>query len=238
MPRPHATLLAAALAMAGAASAAGPPPGEYIAEGGWGRLSISAPTREGLPFAIDAVGGNFHVCNVEGTIVGGRAVFPSDGDDEADCVIAFATTGEGVDVSADAPSCRQFCGMRAGFVGLYLRPAAGCGDDARSAMRDAFKRQYDRKRYAEALATLSPLLERCRRTLDRYEEGRVRNDIAIAQYRLGRPDDCVRTLDPYAEEAALPDESILDDYPPSDGEAWLPIVRAARFNLGLCRKRR
>lgn len=238
MPRPYAMWLAAALATTGAAVAADPKPGEYIPEGGWGRLSISAPTREGLPFAIDAVGGNFHICSVEGTIVRGRATFPGDADGEADCVIAFATTAEGVDVSAEAPSCRQFCGMRAGFVGLYLRPAAGCGDDARSATRDAFKRQYDRKRYAEALATLSPLLDRCRRTLDRYEEGRVRNDIAIAQYRLGRPDDCARTLAPYAEEAALSDERILADYPPSDGEAWLPIVRAARFNLGLCRKRR
>lgn len=215
-------------------------PGEYIADGGWGRLSIApgddAGAGAGTAFSLNAVGGNFHICDLEGRIVDGRATLETY-DDEPACMVGFHPVEGGVEVTATT-ECRHFCGMRAQFAGTYLRPADGCGDAERQATRARFKRLYDGKRHAEALATLSPLATRCARTLDRYEQGRILNDIAITQYRLGQRAECLRTLSPFAEEAALTDEAILEGYPPSEGDVWLPIVKAARFNLGLCRKPR
>lgn len=228
-------LILAAAFVAGIAAAAGPAPGEYITEQGWGRLSIGPTARGGAPFSIESVGANFHICSLEGRIVGDTATL--EGDDDGDCVVRFRSGAQGIAVEGNS-ACRTYCGMRAGFEGEYLRPATGCGDAERRATRDAFKRHYDAKRHAEALAALSPLLQRCARTLSWLETGEIRNDVAITQYRLGRRADCLRTLAPFEEEATLSDDEILGGYPPSDGEAWLPIVKAARFNLGLCRKPR
>lgn len=213
-------------------------PGEYIPDGGGGRLSIAPATGKGASkgsaFTLEYVGGNFHLCSLEGRIVDGRAALESYSDEPA-CVVDFVPAKNGLEVNG-TDSCKQFCGARAWFAGTYLRPAPGCSDAEREATRAKFKRLYDGKRHAEALATLSPLPTRCARTLDRYEQGRILNDIAITQYKLGKREDCLRTLASFAEEAALTDEAVLEGYPPSDGEAWLPIVKAARFNLGLCRK--
>lgn len=213
-------------------------PGEYIPDGGGGLLSIAPATGKGASrgsaFSLESVGANFHLCNLEGRIVDGRATLESYSDEPA-CVVDFVPAKNGLEVNG-TDSCKQFCGARAWFAGTYLRPAPGCSDAEREATRAKFKRLYDGKRHAEALATLSPLPTRCARTLDRYEEGRIRNDIAITQYRLGKRADCLRTLAPYTEEAALPDEDALKGHAPSEGETWLPILKAARFNLGLCRK--
>ena len=233
-------LLALACVVTASQAGDGVVPGEYIADGGLGQLSIARPEGEGASrgaaFTLDTVGGNFHVCNLEGRIVDGRATLETY-DDEPACVVTFHPVEGGVEVTGTS-ECRNFCGMRAHFAGTYLRPSAGCSDAERQATRARFKRLYDGKRHAEALATLTPLATRCARTLDRYEKGRILNDIAITQYRLGDRADCLRTLAPFAEEAALTDDAILEGYPPSEGDAWLPIVKAARFNLGLCRKQR
>ncbi len=228
----------ALLALAvGIAHAAGPAlkPGEYIADGGWGTLSISNPQSKGLAFKLDSYGGNFHTCTLEGRIVDGEAKLDSSSDESA-CLVRFAPTADGIAVSG-TESCREYCGARASFEGLYLRPAAGCGGEAVRATRAEFKRLYDRKQHAPALAKLASLPERCARTLDRYENGEILNDIAITQYKLGQRDACLRTLAPLAEDAAMSDDAIREGYPPSDADVWLPIVKAARFNLGLCRKK-
>lgn len=210
-------------------------PGEYIADGGWGWLTISPAQKQGLPFELESIGGNFHLCSLEGRIVGGKAALEAEGDPQG-CVVSFVPTAEGLRVSGP-PACREYCGLRAGFEGHYLRPAAGCGQDARRATRAEFKRLYDRKQYTAALAKLSPLPQRCARQINRYERGEVLNDIAIAQYRLGQRAACLKTLAPLQEDAAMSDDEIRDAYPPSDADTWLPIVKAARFNLGLCRKK-
>ena len=213
-------------------------PGEYIPDGGLGQLTITPAEGEdagsGAAFTLNAIGGNFHVCDLEGRIVNGRATLETYGDEPA-CVVSFKSVEGGVEVTGTA-ECRNFCGMRAHFAGTYLKPATGCSVAERQATRARFKRLYDARHHAEALALLSPLTTRCARTLDRYEEGEILNDIAITQYRLGKRADCLRTLAPYADEAALADDAILENYPPTEGEVWLPVIKAARFNLGLCRK--
>ena len=215
-------------------------PGEYIPDGGGGLLSIAPATGKGAnrgsAFSLESVGANFHLCSLEGRIVDGRATLESYSDEPA-CVVDFVPTQNGLEVNG-TDACKQFCGARAWFAGTYLRPAPGCSNTEREATRAKFKRLYDGKRHAEALATLSPLTTRCARTLDRYEEGRIRNDIAITQYKLGQHAECLRTLAPYAEEAAESDETVLEGYAPSEGDTWLPILKAARFNLGLCSKQK
>jgi hypothetical protein len=210
-------------------------PGEYIADGGFGWLYLTNPQGKGIEFKLESIGGNFHTCTLPDTrIVDGLATLVAYDGAQA-CVVRFAPTAEGIDIFSNE-ACREYCGMRAVFDGLYLRPVAACGSAAVRATREEFKRLYDRKQYAPALAKLSPLPQRCARTLHRYESSEILNDIAITYYKLGRSADCLRTLEPLTEDAAMSDDEIRDDYPPSDAEAWLPIVKAARFNLGLCRK--
>lgn len=223
------------LATVGATQAAepAPKPGDYIADGGWGTLRISPAGPDGLPFAIESFGGNFHICALDGRIVGTQATLEAS---DASCVVSFAAAADGINVSS-TEACREYCGARAGFDGFYLRPAPGCAADAIGATRAGFKRLYDRKRFAEALATLSPLPKTCARTFGHYERAEILNDIAITQYKLGQRAACLRTLAPFEADAALSDDEVRNGYPPSEADVWLPIVKAARYNLGLCRKK-
>jgi hypothetical protein len=104
-----------------------------------------------------------------------------------------------------------------------------------AASRKTFKRQYDAKDFAAAQATLAPVLGDCSKTLDWITTGRVRNDLAITQFRLGDRAGCLKTLEPLAEDAAKTDQGVKDSYPPADAEDILPVARAARTNLKLCK---
>jgi hypothetical protein len=223
---------------ASALQAAEPTPkaGEYVADGGWGSLEISNPKgKDGMPFSLETMGANGHLCEMEGRIVGGKAELEAS-DDPAGCVVRFKPTAEGIAVSG-TESCREYCGARAGYEGLYLRPPAGCDGRAIGTTTGEFKRLYDGKRYAQALAKLSPLPKQCGRVLNEQRKSEMLNDIAITQYKLGQRDACVRTLAPLQEYAAMSDDQVRDEFPPADADNWLPIIKAARFNLGLCRKK-
>lgn len=232
---PLSSVLALALAAVVTANAAEPAlrPGEYIDAGGWGRLTISAPVKGALPFSLTVVGPNAHLCDLEGRIVGGSATLE---DSEPACVVDFVAKAGAVEVISRAESCREYCGVRAWFEGDYFTPAVGCDDTSRGSARAAFKRSYDRKDYGHALRMLSPLPQSCAKTLHWLERAEILNDIAITQYRLGDPAGCLRTLEPLAKDAATPDDEIEVDGWIAEHEAYLPIIKATRFNLGLCRK--
>ena len=85
------------------------------------------------------------------------------------------------------------------------------------------------------MATLAPLLSQCQRTLDWLSEPWLRNDLALAQLRAGDAAACRATLAPLAADAARSDEAIRNDYPPSDADAYLSVLKATRTNLKLCR---
>lgn len=221
---PIALLLCAGLA---GAQTATPPAGEYIYEGGSGALRVKPDGR----FDITTIGANAHTCALDGAIVRGKAKLGDSG-----CVVNFATSADKVQVSTNgAEQCRENCGMRAGFEGTYTRPTPACTDKAVSNSRKSFKRQYDAKDYAIALATLSPVLSECDKTLDWITKGWMRNDIALTQFKLNDRAGCLKTLQPLAEDAARTDDGIKDNYPPADAEIFLPVVRATRTNLKLCR---
>jgi hypothetical protein len=208
--------------------------GEYVTEGGWGNLSLRAGNNRSMLFAIESTGGNLHVCSLDGEIESGKATLEGI-DEKTPCVVTFTQTGEGVKVSANEPdACRDYCGARASFEGLYLLPSARCTKDAVATSRKSFKQLYDTRQYADALAKLSPVLTLCSRTMNRSEEGRIRNDLAVTMHKLNDLSGCLLVLEPLANDAALTDAAVRENYAPSDAEMMLPIVRAARTNLKLC----
>jgi hypothetical protein len=218
-------------AVIGPAGADAPAPGEYVTERGWGTLQVSSPAGGSTTFTIISVGSNMHSCELGGEIVGGRASLEAE--DGKRCVVDFAPKSDGIEVTSN-DACRYYCGARAAFEGLYLKAPDGCTGRAQAETRKGFKRLYDKKNYRDARATLEPLLARCGRILGWLDAGWIRNDLALTQHKLGDDSGCRRTLEPLAADATKSDDDIASEYPPSDADAYLPIVKATRTNLELC----
>ncbi len=197
-------------------------------------MTIEHTTKTTAKFKIETVGGNAHICELEGEISNSQSVFDIEGETKA-CVVYFRKTGAVVNVSTNgAGSCRQFCGMRAMFTGRYIKPAAGCASDEVKLSREEFKHLYDSKKYAKAYKVINSVLKNCALTLSWLEIGWIRNDLAITEFKLGRLSDCRRTLQSLAEDAAMTDGALRDRYPPTDFDNYLPIIQATRTNLRLC----
>ena len=210
-------------------------PGTYIAENGWGTLTIK-PTRVNLQsFEISTIGSNAHTCTLEGDIRNGKAKINSGMQDQA-CIVAFVQKGEAINVDSQTmEACRIFCGARAGFANLYFKPSATCTLLAQTQTRKKFKSLYDKKAYAEARATLEPLLSECGKLLHWLGKAWIRNDLAITMHKLGDLSACRAMLQPLAADAALTDDELRSNYPPTDAEIYLPAIKATRTNLRLCK---
>jgi hypothetical protein len=216
------------------AQGAGPAPGEYIGTHGSGKLNIAAPAGGGQKFTLQSYGANGHSCDLDGVIHGRQARVDTE-KGMAACVIDFTAKGADLDVvSKTDDACRFFCGARAAFDGAYLQPPPGCKTVEMKKTRAAFKQAYDKKDYAQARATLAPLLGTCKTILDDFDESRIRNDLAVALYHQGDLAECRKVLEPLRELAAMNDKKIDEGYPPSDADTYKPIARAARTNLRLC----
>ncbi|WP_225980154.1 hypothetical protein [Paracidovorax avenae] len=190
--------------------------------------------RQGDVFAGKHDGGS--LCTLDGTIDGDQGIARQDGG-RSSCVVGFGHSAQGIDVkAATLAECRDFCGFNGSFAGRYVRVKEGCGRDEVDRTRATFQRLYDRRNFKAALAILSPVLENCSVTLDWEDEGAIRNDLAITQYRNGLHAQCLATLARYAGDAAKDDDAAADGWAPALAERYLDIVRAARTNIGLCRK--
>lgn len=210
------------------------PPGEYITEKGWGRLHLTK--KEILTFSIESTVGE-DICSLSGEIKDGRGIADNESGPSG-CVVSFTENGKGIDVSASTPSeCKQFCGYNGGFEATFIRINDGCGQNEIKRAREDFKNLYDSKSYKPALARLSPLLRDCLPTLEWEEEGSIRNDLAIVQYKNGQYDACLETLDQYAEDAKKDDSSVVEEWMPALADRYLSIVKAARTNIALCSKK-
>ena len=209
-------------------------PGEYITEKGWGRLLFD--TQNGtLMFSLESTSGG-DMCLLDGAIQGDHGIAKGDAGVPS-CSVKFTANAQGIEVTAATPTeCKTFCGYNAGFEAPYLRVAEGCGQDDLDRTRSAFQRLYDAKNYKAALSTLSPVLARCVPTLEWEEEGAIRNDLAITQYKNGLYAQCLATLDKYAEDAGKDDDAVVEGWTPTLADRYVAIVRAARTNIGLCRK--
>ncbi|WAW09357.1 hypothetical protein NB640_08815 [Oxalobacter vibrioformis] len=216
--------------------------GVYVREGGSGTLTLKAGEKGELAFSLDAIGVNAHTCSLEGKIRNGKALMKDDLDGGT-CTVTFTPHKNGIEVEGkdedsgyESGACRYYCGMRASFGGRYLTPPPGCAPaETRRAQQD-FQRFYDAKAYRKALATLKPVLDKCRSVLDElYEEGRIRNDLAVTCRKLGDYRACYAMLEPYAEDAAQKDEDVWTySHAPAERETYLSTLAAARVNLMLC----
>jgi len=208
-------------------------PGTYVTASGWGTLTLKPATKGAQEFELGSLGANGHTCTLEGAITAGKATLDAS---SGPCVVTFTLTGQDIDVQTNTEEpCREFCGMRASFTGLYLSIAPACTPQAQRQTRDQFKRLYDAKSYSQARMTLEPLLKDCGKTLAWFDEAWIRNDLALTLHKLGDDAGCRSLLKPLAEKAALTDEQIRMEWPPMEAETFLPIAKATRTNLKLCR---
>ena len=124
-------------------------PGEYVSDGGSGRLSLKPAKNGGLMFAIESVGGNGHSCSLDGGLRNGTARLAG-ADEKTPCIVTFTNTSVGIDVKGSGfEACgAQYCGMRATFEAVYFLPPAACASAAVAATRKSFKQLYDVKRFA------------------------------------------------------------------------------------------
>lgn len=223
-------MLACAALSVPALAQQGMQPGEYLDSNG-GFLLIKPAKGGGTPFEIQTIGPNKHTCQVDGVIgKDGRAVLKQDGET---CRVVFTPKAEGIEVMPN-DQCRSYCGVRASFDGLYLKPEKGCERTAVRKTRADFKRLYDKKAYNDALAALEPILKRCTKTLDLDSDGWIRNDLALTLYHLGDSTGCRNLLEPLAKDAAKTEATIREELPPSDGDSAVRLARATRTNLKLC----
>ncbi len=91
--------------------------------------------------------------------------------------------------------------------------------------------------YAEARSTLQPVLQQCAPTLDWLEIDWIRNDLALTAYKLGDTAWCKELLRTVSVDANKTDDELRNDYPPTDFDNVMPIVKATRTNMKLCQGR-
>jgi len=203
------------------------PPGNYIRIGGDSTLTVASNNT----FSINTLGRNGHTCDVSGVIQGLTGT-----SDEGACVIDFKSQGKRLSVDTKTvDECKYFCGANAGILGLYIKPSLSCTDIAIARSRKSFKNFYDRKDFATAVKTLEPLLARCEPLIHWMQLGWIRNDLALAQHKEGNNSACLQTLKSLSADAAKTDVEIREEYPPIDADIYLPILKATRTNLKLCK---
>lgn len=211
-------------------------PGEYSSDG-YGILNVGKPIKGKSSFNLFSLGANGHMCEIEGDMQNGKYVEKINNRDESICQIDFKQTKEGVAVSVSEPywdACRGFCGARAGFTGDYVRPPRFCTTKEMKAQQKNGINAYRQKKYNQARADLSFILNKCSNFIDWRWEGSIRNDLALVEARRGNKVGCRSALKPYMEELNLPDDE-LEGYPaPTDRFSYLEILKSARFNAKLC----
>jgi hypothetical protein len=111
------------------------------------------------------------------------------------------------------------------LTGFARRSNPVCGETDVAGTRERCRQLYDHKDCACAAGRLQG-----------GYEGEIRNDPALAQYENGWSAQCPDSLDECAEDAAKLDDDVIEGLAASLAEGYLAIVRAARTNIGLCRK--
>jgi hypothetical protein len=214
--------------------------GTYVTQGGWGELLISRGTK-GQHFTIDVVGTNYHLCNLEGSLVGSvGTVDTSDGGDA--CTIELTQTSQGVTITAQADDaiasgCRSYCGARAYFEGEYLATLPICKPGLLNSHLSTLAVLPRAEELAYAQAEISPALDKCATTLRLTMEQDLRGALALAYYHAGQSDKCRETLAVYQDWLAKSDADIKDEksYAPSEADEALAQSKQLRNILDLCK---
>ncbi len=226
-----ATALLLALALASAQ------PVEYEREGGTGTLTITPAGKGMKKFGLSTFGANAHTCELGGNIKGMQGTLYDSEPGQPECRITFAQKGDVIEVTTQTQeACSGVCGVRATFEGKYYLPPPACTPAASKETRDAFLVQYKARNYAQAYETLNGWLDQCSHLLFWMEADRARNDMALAQYHMKRPADCMETLArTYAAEMKTI-KAVEENLPPADYEAYAVTAKATFHNLKLCGK--
>jgi tetratricopeptide (TPR) repeat protein len=206
----------------------------YISEGGAGTLVIDKNNLISSKFSIDVVSTNAHTCSLEGTIKNGVAILTEEGEPEK-CIVKFKK-GEGlIDVTYEGNSCSYYCGAKASFDMPYFNITQQCYPAEIEKARKSLLKLYKAKKYEEALLQLEPILDNCSKTLNQFTEAWIRNDLAITYAKLGKLEQCSKILEPLKEDAKLSIEDMKLNYPPFEGEMYVPIMKATKTNLKICK---
>ncbi len=223
------------LSLAGAAHAAGPKPGEYATQPGGATLVVTQG-KGGLRFALDAVGTNAHTCTLAGSLRGDEARTDPEDDGASICRIGMAAQGDAIEVTPRDERCREYCGLRAGFEGRYVRVPPGCSVTGRERRNQAFLADYRAKRYAAALGTLRQTEAACGKFFDWAEKDAFANDKALTLHRLGRNQECLAALDDTLVADNRNEAELREDFwpAPTDWDIYLPIAKANWHNRKLC----
>lgn len=206
----------------------------YITEGGSGTLIVEPNNLKSSKFKIDVFGSNGHSCAVDGTMKNGLAVLKEEGETEQ-CTINFKQVGNIITVIAKGDSCHYYCGARAWFEDDYINVTKQCLESEVDKSRKSLLKFYKEKKYVEALAQLEPVMNNCAKTIHWTELAWIRNDLAITYAKLGKFEDCSKVLEPLKADAKLSEEQIKEDYPPVEALTYLPILKATRTNLKICK---
>jgi hypothetical protein len=117
---------------------------------------------------------------------------------------------------------------------MYFKPSPACTSKGMTASRKKFKLLYDKKEYSSAVQVLSSVLVNCAPVLNRFDQGFVRNDLALAQLQSGDPAACLQTLQPLQDLGSMRDEEVRETSEPTYVDVYLRLARATRTNLRLC----
>lgn len=113
-------------------------PGDYVAEGGNGQLTLKQGKAGVLNFSISALGSNGHTCSLEGEVKNGRAKLEGV-EDGKPCIVTMTLTPSGIDVKGTPwEACMVHCGVRATFELVYFKPSPACLAKAVAATRKNF----------------------------------------------------------------------------------------------------
>lgn len=211
--------------------------GQYIRDANSGVLKIDSGGGNSLIFHIESSGGNCSSCTVSGEIVGGIGKAESWANDGSDsnCRISFSAEHSTISIQPTTEDeCRPFCGMRAGFDGTYRSPPTACTNAGRQKLRDQFLRMYRSRQFSPAAKTLQSLISQCQEFMDWIEIDRVRNDLALAQYRNGDPQQCLTTLNTTLASNAKSENDL--SLPPCDFDNYIGVAKSTWFNMALCSK--
>jgi hypothetical protein len=216
-----------------------PPPqaGTYATEGGWGQLIIGSAGAKGIQtFSLDTENAGSG-CTLSGRLNHGGGAIVYEGDAPSQCSLDLTITPKGLVVSTSTnEQCREYCGSNGSFEGDYNYVPAICAQPALDKTRRSFKQLYDEKEYALAEKTLAPVYRECLSTMGLMDEGGLRNDYALTQYKLKDKAGCLATLSKYRQDAAMADDAITQDMSPAVVDDYLSVIHAARTNIALCVK--
>lgn len=224
--------------LAGAQAADAVRPGEYVLSGDRGLLKVQQRGGKTL-FAIESVGGNCHVCGLSGRLTGTTAQTVDEDPADADmaCRIRLAPSPDGRQVSVEpltAEACRQYCGARAAFDGVYRKPQALCTKPGQRKARKRFIRHYRAKQFAQAVTVLRPVIDQCGDFIDWVEIDRVRNDLALAYFHSGNKQQCFATLRQTRAFDQTDEEALRESLPPCDFDNYVATAQATWHNMRLC----